>query len=709
MAWFSRGLKYSGLLGFSALGIHQIYTALPISYSKSSSPIPAPYTVPPRDETIKALKSGQVYDVFIIGGGATGTGIALDAITRGLKTALVEREDFASGTSSRSTKLIHGGVRYLEKAFWNLDYGQYKLVEEALHERASLIKICPYLCHPLPIMLPVHQYWKIPYYYMGAKTYDLIAGSQGLKSSYFLGKEQALEKFPMLKKEGLKGAIVYYDGQQDDARMCVTLALTAIKEGAHLANYVEVIKLIKENDPATGESRVVGATVREQFSGDTWDIRAKVVINATGPFTDFVRLLDDPSLPPMVKPSSGVHITLPSYYSPKGMGLLDPATSDGRVIFFLPWLNKTIAGTTDSPTSVTNRPKAKEEEIRFILGEIQSYLSPDVQVRRADVLSAWSGIRPLVSDPGSTNTEAISRNHVVHTSKSKLVTISGGKWTTYRAMAEDALDEAIKVGSLTPQKPCQTNDLKLLGSEGWSSNMFIRLIQDFGVENFVARHLSESYGTQAFEVAKYAQITGKRWPVVGKRLAEEYPYIEADVLYSSREYACTVVDVIARRTRLAFLNVQAAYEAIPRIVELMAQENKWSKKRIEKETSDAIVYLESMGFSDTPRAYSVNLTPEEVTYYTKEFHLLDRNSDGHVTASDLSIALQKMGENVNDAVVLDLIKSIDVDRNGSVELEEYLQLMSALKSGDLANTPIATIYHRRMKKKIEVDRSGGGV
>eukprot|EP01135_Chromosphaera_perkinsii_P003140 Nk52_evm29s236 gene=Nk52_evmTU29s236 len=711
MSRFITGAAKVGLTFAAAVfGGNEVMKILPEAQSKAHLPQPKPFKVPSREEQLKNLKKGQEYDVLIIGGGATGCGIAVDSITRGLSTAMVERDDFASGTSSRSTKLIHGGVRYLEKAFWNLDYGQYQLVQEALHERATLLKIAPHVCHPLPIMLPVYTYWQIPYFYAGAKVYDLIAGSQGLKPAYFLSKDRAIEKFPMLKKEKLKGAIVYYDGQQDDARMCLSLALSAAKEGAHVANHVEVVKLLKEKDPKTGEDCIVGATMRDVFTKDSWDVRAKVVINATGPFTDFVRVLDNPSDPEMVKPSSGVHVTLPSYYSPKDMGLLDPATSDGRVIFFLPWLNKTIAGTTDSPTTVTAKPKAREEEIRFILGEIESYLNPDVHVRRGDVLAAWSGIRPLVSDPNSTNTEAISRNHVVFTSKSKLVTIAGGKWTTYRAMAEHALDEAIRVGGLKPKRGCQTNDYLLVGAEGWTPTMFIRLIQDFGLENPVARNLSESYGTQAFEVAKYAAITNKRWPVVGKRLVDEYPYIEAEVIFSIKEYACTAIDFLARRSRLAFLNAQAASEALPRVLDIMAKELNWSKARKEQERKDAMAFLETMGLSapNEPKTYSVNLTKAEVALYAKEFKSFDTNNDGHIKAAELRVALRNMGEEVTDEQLHDLIEAIDLNRNGAIELDEYLQLMSALKTGELANTPIATIYNKHLRKHLDVDRSGGG-
>ncbi|KAG8267406.1 glycerol-3-phosphate dehydrogenase [Homalodisca vitripennis] len=417
-------------------GSQPVHAATPMKKLRAKRPLP------PRDEQIKSLQSGQEFDVLIIGGGATGAGCALDCITRGLKTALVELDDFASGTSSRSTKLIHGGVRYLQKAILNLDIEQYRMVKEALHERTNMLLSAPHLTHPLPIMLPVYKWWQVPYYWVGIKAYDLVAGSKTVKSSYYVNKENTLELFPMLRGDKLCGAIVYYDGQQDDARMCLAIALTATRHGATVANHVRVCELHKD---ASG--KLNGAHLRDEITGKEWDVKAKSIINATGPFTDSIRKMDNPKIKEICCPSSGVHIVLPGYYSPAEMGLLDPATSDGRVIFFLPWQRNTIAGTTDLPCDITHHPKPTEDEIQFILTEVKNYLNPDVEVRRGDVLSAWSGIRPLVSDPNKEDTQSLARNHIVHVSDSNLVTIAGGKWTTYRAMAAEAVDAAIKAGN----------------------------------------------------------------------------------------------------------------------------------------------------------------------------------------------------------------------------------------------------------------------
>lgn len=386
---------------------------------------PRPTTpLPSRVAQLTSLKDTKEFDVLVIGGGATGAGVALDAVSRGLKTALVEQDDFSSGTSSRSTKLIHGGVRYLQKAIMHLDYDQYHMVKEALYERANLLFIAPHLSNPLPIMLPVYQWWQVPYYWFGIKMYDIVAGKKLVKPSYYLSKTKALELFPMLKKSKLCGALVYYDGQHNDARMNIAIALTAARMGATIANHVEVTQLIKKTD-SEGKSVICGAVVKDKMTGSEFEVRAKSVVNATGPFTDTIRQLDNPKTPKICQPSAGVHIVLPDYYSPDKMGLLDPSTSDGRVIFFLPWEGATIAGTTDRPCKVTHHPAPMEEDIQFILSEVRHYLTSDIEVRRGDVLSAWAGIRPLVLDPNKSSTESIARNHIIHVSESKLVTIAG--------------------------------------------------------------------------------------------------------------------------------------------------------------------------------------------------------------------------------------------------------------------------------------------
>src|ERR1700722_11177519 len=311
------------------------------------------------DELKAGQQASEPYDLLVIGGGATGSGIALDAATRGLKVALVERDDFAAGTSSKSTKLVHGGVRYLEKAVWELDYNQYSLVKEALRERKYFLDTAPHLSMWLPIMLPLQHWWQAPYFWAGTKFYDFLAGSEGIESSYFLTRSKALDAFPMLRKDNLVGALVYYDGAHNDSRMNVSLAVTAALYGTTVVNHMEVTALEKDAD-----GKLCGARVKDLVSekngrpADEFNIRARGIINATGPFTDSIRKMDEPSVKEIVAPSSGVHVVLPGYYSPQKMGLIDPKTSDGRVIFFLPWQGNTIAGTTDAPTTVTPNPVA---------------------------------------------------------------------------------------------------------------------------------------------------------------------------------------------------------------------------------------------------------------------------------------------------------------------------------------------------------------
>ncbi|KAK5267388.1 mitochondrial glycerol-3-phosphate dehydrogenase [Exophiala xenobiotica] len=581
-----------------------------------------------RDEQIADLKksssapSSETYDLLVIGGGATGTGIALDAATRGLKVAMVERDDFSSGTSSKSTKLVHGGVRYLEKAVWNLDYNQYQLVKEALRERKSFLYTAPHLSSWLPIMLPLQKWWQLPYFWAGTKFYDFLAGSEGIESSYFLPRSKALDAFPMLKKDNLVGALVYYDGQHNDSRMNVSLAMTATLYGATTVNHLEVTGLEKD---ASG--KLTGARVRDliadkdgQSRNGDFVVKAKGIINATGPFADAIQQMDEPGTRDIVAPSLGVHVVLPGYLSPQNMGLIDPSTSDGRVIFFLPWQGNTIAGTTDAPCAISQNPVAGEKDIQWILDEIRTYLTPDIDVQRSDILAAWSGIRPLVRDPKSKNTESLVRSHLVTVSDSGLLTCAGGKWTTYRQMAEDAVDEAIKAFKLQP-KPvtyvpdisgvngidptskilngtCQTHHIRLLGAHGFSTTLFINLIQHFGLDTDVAKHLAADYGDRAWDVAALASPTEntEHYPHRGQRLSTLYPFIDGEVRYAVRsEYAQTAVDVLARRTRLSFLNAQAALHALPKVIDIMGDELKWSEQRKEAEWKDSVTFLASMG------------------------------------------------------------------------------------------------------------------
>lgn len=645
--------------------------------------------IPTRAKQVARLQS-EVFDVVIVGGGATGTGAALDAASRGLKVALVERGDFSCGTSSRSTKIVHGGVRYLEKAFWNLDIDQFRMVRKALKERANWFHIAPHIAHWLPIMLPVTTaWWKLPYFYVGAKVYDLVAGWPE-KRAYFLTAEKALEAFPMLQSKSLVGAVVYYDGQADDSRMNVALAQTAAALGAVTVNYCDVREVLIE--PSTNKAS--GVRVFDRESRQFYDVKARVVVSACGPFTDSIRQMESDALSlgrrfanelraktsravqvdevatikPIVRPSSGTHVILPDFYSPSSMGLIDPNTSDGRVIFFLPWLDHTICGTTDAPCPVDREPAPTEPEIEWILKEVKHYLGSDLQVRRQDVLSAWTGIRPLVLDPNAKNTEELSRDHIVVVSPADVVIVAGGKWTTYREMAQDAIDAAIRVGgeSLAHAGKCDTANLKLLGAARWNANYHIHLIQAYGIDSSVARNLARTYGDQADVVAQLMQANAAD----AAPLVPHYPFVEAEVRVACRyEYAQSVGDVLGRRLRLAFLNRAAAEAAVPRVIEIMAQEHGWNDKRKAKEFRRAKIFLAAFGGPDVlPSRSFRKATSEEIRAV---FARLDTDGSGTIDEFDLRRLGDSLGAPMSVDDIQRAISAMDSDRDGKVSWEEF--------------------------------------
>lgn len=596
------------------------------SYEPLRKELPPP---PSRDQLLNKVKTTDKFDVLIVGGGATGTGTAVDAATRGLNVCLLEKNDFASGTSSKSTKMAHGGVRYLEKAIFQLSKDQLDLVIEALNERGNMLRTAPHLCSVLPIMIPVYKWWRIPYFFIGCKMYDWFAGHQNLRNSTLFSAETFSAIAPMIDTANLKAACVYHDGTFNDSRFNATLAVTAVDSGATVLNYMEVKQLIKE------EGKLVGALAVDRETGEEYRIKATATVNATGPFADKLLEMDaDPEgLPPkveqaprMVVPSSGVHIVLPEYYGPSSMGLLDPATSDGRVMFFLPWQGKVLAGTTDTPVKkVPENPVPTEEEIADILGELQKYIV--FPVDREDVLSAWSGIRPLVQDPakipkGGSNgsTQGLVRSHLITKSDSGLLTISGGKWTTYREMAEETVNTLIKEYDFGPKnfKPCQTNDLVLVGGEDYSKNYSARLIHEYKIPLKLAKHLSHNYGSRSALILElYQQSDYNKLPIT---LANEHsfepsekkpsegnslsyqsfdePFTIAELKYSLKyEYIRHPLDFLARRTRLAFLNARQALNSVDGVVEIMRNEFNWTDEVAERLSKEAKDYISSMGIS----------------------------------------------------------------------------------------------------------------
>jgi glycerol-3-phosphate dehydrogenase len=520
-----------------------------------------------RAEIVPKLRTGEPFDMVVIGGGATGCGIALDAASRGLKVALVEKNDFSEGTSSRSTKLLHGGVRYLEMAVKHLDKSQYHLVTDALKERGILLRLAPHLTNRLALVTPLYKWIEIPYILAGLKLYDLLSGSASIGHSRLLGRSNAMGRFPMLHREGLKAGVLYYDGQFNDARMALGIALTAATHGAVIANHVRVTDLLKN------EGKVTGVRVQDSMSGQSWDVQAQVVVNATGPFADNVRLMDDPGSRPMLKASSGIHIVLDKRFAPPDTGLLIPKTEDGRVLFVLPWEGHALVGTTDEPAEVEAHPRPGKEDIAYLLRHVARYF--DLNVEESDIKAAWSGLRPLIFDPKATDTAKLTRDHLIDQSPSGLITIAGGKWTTYRKMAMDVVDLAVSKFSLKPRTGCRTEGIYLMGGERYDHEGDVRLAEEYGLDAKIARHLNRAYGDQGEAVARIATEG------YGARLATDHKYIEAEVIYAVRhECAEHAMDILAHRTSLALLDTIAAKEASARVIELMAGEMEWDQERI---------------------------------------------------------------------------------------------------------------------------------
>lgn len=508
------------------------------------SSIPAPLPTR-REELLARLAEPRRYDLAIIGGGATGLGVALDAAARGFSVVLVESHDFAKGTSSRATKLVHGGVRYLAQ-------GNVALVREALHERTTLLHNAPHLAQPLPFVMPSYKAWETPFYGIGLKLYDALAGKAGLGKTEFLGRERTLQCLPTVQPQGLKGGVKYWDGQFDDARLAVALARTAAARGALLVNYCAATGLLHE------QGKVAGLTCADQETGRSLRIAASCVINATGVWVDALRQQDGQAIGratrPMVAPSQGVHLVVDRSFFPTDHALLIPKTADGRVLFAVPWLGKTILGTTDTPRDdLAREPAPFRQEVDFILGESARYLSKGPA--RSDVKSVWVGLRPLVKpqDDDGDNTKGLSREHTVLVSKSGLVTVTGGKWTTYRAMAEDVLDKCFRAGLLQGAEAGQTRDLPLVGAQGGA----------VGRPPMGAEPGLHGYGNEAAVVQSL--------PGAGRDLGGGLT--EAMVRFAARhEYARTAEDVLARRSRLLFLDARLAQELAPAVAELLREE-----------------------------------------------------------------------------------------------------------------------------------------
>ncbi len=530
-----------------------------------------------RDSQLALLKS-KTFDVLVIGGGATGAGVVLDAVSRGLSAACVEQGDFASGTSSRSTKLIHGGVRYLERAVLDLDRGQYALVKEALHERAILLRLAPHLTRYLPLLTPLYHRKDVPYYYAGLKMYDWLAGDQETPPSRYVSAKEALKHCPMLQEKNLRGGVIYYDGQFDDARMALSIILRAVDLGAVAINHLKVTDFVRVN------GTLKGVKVEDRQTGATFEVRARALINAAGPTADHIRLLAQPSLKPLLKASSGVHIVLDSRFSSPDMGLLIPKTEDGRLLFLLPWLRHTLVGTTDNPAEPVLDPQPSAPDIAYILRQLRHYVG--TAITEKDILARWSGLRPLVQNHPGVATAKISREHAVEVLACGLLTIVGGKWTTYRRMAMDVVDEAIAQAGLKPKDHCLTDQIYLAGGAAYDATYAQALHEEKGWDLETCRHLNHSYGDRAKHVV---EIAGSGY---SKRLIPHQPYLEAEVVYGALyEMAQSSIDVLSRRLRLGFLNAEQALAALPRVSELLSHAHGWSPAQAARDLNEAQLVL----------------------------------------------------------------------------------------------------------------------
>jgi len=505
-----------------------------------------------RDEMLSRISDRtEPWDMLIVGGGATGIGIAVDAASRGYDILLVEQSDYGKGTSSRSTKLIHGGVRYLQQ-------GNITLVMEALKERGLLRENAPHLVHDLAFIVPNYDWWEAPFYGIGLKVYDLLAGRFGFGPSKMLSTNETVKRIPTLKTEGLRGGVIYYDGQFDDARLLINLVRTAAGQGATLLNYARVVAFTND-----GAGYLNGAVFEDIETGTEHRIRARVVINATGPFADHLRKMDDPDASPLISPSQGIHLVFDKSYLPGNSAIMVPHTKDGRVMFAIPYLGATLVGTTDTPIDdIPLEPQALPEEIDFILETAGMYLQKAPS--RNDILSVFAGIRPLVGASDDKHTASLSRDHTIIISNSGLLTIAGGKWTTYRQMAEDCVDHAATLAGLEA-RACVTKRLNIHG--------YHKSPQKFG--------LLAVYGSDAPAIQDLMRADGQRRELIHPAL----PALCGEVVWAVRfEAARTIDDFLARRTRSLFLNARAAMAAAPKVASLMAAElgfnNQWEREQV---------------------------------------------------------------------------------------------------------------------------------
>jgi glycerol-3-phosphate dehydrogenase len=525
---------------------------------------------------------GANFDVCVIGGGATGSGCALDAQLRGLSTVLIEAGDFASATSSRSTKLIHGGVRYLQEAVTDLDPGQYNVVKRALRERRFMLDNARFLAHPMEFLVPCYSRWEVVYYGVGVKIYDRIAGKHNFFPSRYRSAADSLERWPLLQGTGLKGTIAYADGQFDDARYAVALVQTFTHAGGEAVNHARVVRLQQD-----AGGKIAEAKIEDQLSGIRTAVRARVFVNATGPYSDHIRAMANPEVEKRLRLSKGVHILLP-LDERTIEAVVVPKTDDGRVVFAIPWLGRLLVGTTDDEVTHEDEMVVKRSEAEYLLRQLNRYLSRPYTV--ADIVGGFAGVRPLVSSGQAGKTKKLIREHEVEVDRtSGLISVLGGKWTTYRAMAEDAIN-AVQQQLGLAVGGCITREHHLSGSEGFSADYVSTLVAEYGIPEPTARHLTEKFGTNAGAVLDLA----KQQPELAQPIVNGYPAIQAEIAYSARnEMAATLDDVLERRTGLQFYSWKTAAAAAPVAASVMQREMGWSSAVTQRAVEDYVGTISS--------------------------------------------------------------------------------------------------------------------
>ena len=507
-----------------------------------------------RKEQLSFFSETEEYDIIIIGGGATGLGCAVDAASRGYKTLLLEKYDFAKGTSSRATKLVHGGVRYLAQ-------GNIRLVREALLERGRLLKNAPHVCHTLPFVVPAYKTWQKYYYGIGLWVYEFMSGKLSLGKTSLLNKNEVVELLPDVAKDHLKGGIKYFDGQFDDSRLAINLASTAAEQGAIVLNYCGVSGFINEH------GQITGVEFTDSINNKSYQAKGKVVINATGVFADEVLQMAEGHKEETIAPSQGIHLVVDKKFFKGDSGLMIPKTDDGRVLFAIPWHDKLLLGTTDTPVSkVTTEPKPMKEEVDFIIRNFTQYSAATITYK--DVTATFAGLRPLAKQKGESKTAVMPRDHVIKVYSNGLVHITGGKWTTYRSMAEHCIDKAAETAGL-PEKECRTKDLAIHGKTNQNNNGL------------------SIYGADAAPIEKLKEQD----PSLREKIHPAFPYTKAEVVFFiQNEMAMCIEDVLARRIRMLFLDAQAAIDTAPAVAALFQQHGGMS----EMQTAEDLNYFRKL-------------------------------------------------------------------------------------------------------------------